>query len=775
MRLAIIATSTYADSGVLAAVPEAESQAELLARRLAERDSGFTVHVLPASRGMIDRLEALLASLSQPVESALFFFSGYVAVSDEDVPALVLDGERLSTLSLRRVRRLFAQITAQSFFVLDTMTAFGGDRSPHEVTALLREGFHLDRVDMHALVANRMGTGGRESVSAFSHLLAMTLDWQAGDQGLSPQELFLAMQGERSLFSRVESVEFEAARAPFFLLLPRGSQVFSIRPRPPSIPGGGAEARADAHAERGEFEEAFVQYTAALEQLGQGSSARHASLYAKVARALDAAGREEDSMRYFEAALTIDPELAAALQGAADLRLKWGDVREALALLRRWLRVEPNAEGAAERAARILVDSGEWAELASLYASVLDRVSDPAAAVTIALKVDSLYTDVLDQPELGFPALVRAAKLSPHDPRVHSRLSGAYEHRGEALRALDHALAAISGDPERPDYYRRAIRLFERCGEPDGAWNAACALEVLGKADVNESLLASAHRPNGLMLARDGLTEAHWERRVFCPERDPFVDQLWAILGDALFAVGLEAAAQKRRIVLLDPATEVDPKTSTVTLVKTVGWTARLLGVPLPEVHVLPGLRAPFVIPPSKDPVILVDRGLASGIDTPELAFLWSRQLTVVRPEHRAMTLFPSVPELAALFTAALSLANIPQLPFKGLEGDAKVFARGLRRHLTASQLYELENFAQAFPLREAQARVQGWARAVELAAARAALFACGNLELAASLVRRHPSGSIVAPEEQVRALLAFALGAEHTALRKHVGVLLQR
>jgi hypothetical protein len=51
------------------------------------------------------------ASVETPPSSVLFYFSGYAVVSEEDVPSLLLDGERLSTLSLKRVRRLLGQST----------------------------------------------------------------------------------------------------------------------------------------------------------------------------------------------------------------------------------------------------------------------------------------------------------------------------------------------------------------------------------------------------------------------------------------------------------------------------------------------------------------------------------------------------------------------------------------------------------------------------------------------------------------------------------------
>jgi hypothetical protein len=170
-----------------------------------------------------------------------------------------------------------------------------------------------------------------------------------------------------------------------------------------------------------------------------------------------------------------------------------------------------------------------------------------------------------------------------------------------------------------------------------------------------------------------------------------------------------------------------------------------------------------------------VSKALGSGFEMPELAFLWSRALTFLRKEHRPLLFFPSVPELAALLLAGLSLGRVAQGPFKTLEGDAKLFARGLKRHLPADGFARLQVLADAFPLREASARILAWARATELSANRAGLLACGNVELSAALIRRFPLGGLVEAELQVKDLLAYSVSAEYSSLRACLGVRVAR
>jgi tetratricopeptide (TPR) repeat protein len=672
MRVAILAASSYARSGRLPELVHLESQIEVLAQRLSERDAGFDVHVLAAERGLPERLEGLFTNPPAPVEALLFVFVGYVAVSEDGVPALVLDGERLATLSLRRLRRLVAEATPAACVVLDTVSAFEPVHAPADLVSMLGRTLAGGRDNIHLLASNREALDG---APPFTSLLALCLDWHAGGAGLSPEELFVAMRREEALFAQIPCAGLFPASGEFSVLLADAARAASAPPvtsLPP--PREEAGARGDALAAAGDFEGALVEYTEAIAHLGEKETPAHADLYVRIAAALGAVSRDDDALAYLEAAVDVDPGRAA------------------------------------ER-----------------------------------------------------------------DPEIRFRLAALNERCGDAYRALDHVVAGLRAHPGRVEGYRAALRLADRTGSPDRAWNAASALEVLGAADVNESLLAGAHRPDGLLPAQGTLSEEHWTSRLLCPERDPLVDGLFAALGDALVEVGLETARRRRRLVALDPSTEQDPATSTATLVKTLSWCARLLSVSVPKVHVLPELRNPFVVPTVERPTLLVSKALGSGLSMPELAFLWARQLVFVRPEHTAFRFFPEVSDLAALLLGTLSVAGREGSALRKLDGEPKLFARGLRRHLRPESKARLEDVARTFPLAEAGRRIQTWARAVELAAGRAGLLASGSVELAAELTRRHPLGGTLDVETQVKELLAYSVSAEYAALRAHLGVAVLR
>ncbi len=772
MRLAILAASTYANNQKLRELPQVEAELDVLGQRLTEPDAGFVVHIFSAQRGLAEGIEQLAQTFHEPIESLLFYFCGYAVVSDDRGPALLLDGERLSSLSVKRLRRLLAQLSPSALAILDTVSAFATEPAPREVVAALSLTLQSDESSLHQLLANRPLHSDLSSRSPFTSLVELVLDWQSNADGLSPEALHAAMRSEEALFSELPAVHYVAGSEPFHILHPGYRPVFSMpAPAGPMLDSADALERADALAAAGDYDNALVEYTVALGELGPGPSPRHSSLYVKIGVALRTVGRAQDALAYFDAALGIDEKNTAALSGAAELRAEARDADAALPLLERWLAIEPNALPAAGLAAKLLSESRRFTELARLYERVLPRVTEASVAVELSLDFAALCQDTLADPDRATAALEHAAKLAPNELRVREPLIGLCEARGDFERALTHVLAALRVSAPEPERYRAALRLFEKCHRPDGAWNAACVLEELGDADINESLLASTRRPEGLLPARGRIGDDEWSKKLFCSDRNELADELFTVLGEAAVEVGLETARRKRRLPLLDPNSAQDPEKSTATIAKTLLWTAKLLGLAVPRLYVSTELRGELFAPPERQPTLIASKSLGSGLELAELSFLWGRHLAFLRPEHRLTLYFPNVAELSELIIAALSLGGATELPFKKLDGDAKLFARGLKRHLSPQQLTRLKAVAERIRAHQAPHVALSWTRAVEMSTSRAGLLASGNLEIAAKMSERFPLGMQLSPAEQLSDLMAWCVSADYAALRERLGV----
>jgi hypothetical protein len=78
---------------------------------------------------------------------------------------------------------------------------------------------------------------------------------------------------------------------------------------------------------------------------------------------------------------------------------------------------------------------------------------------------------------------------------------------------------------------------------------------------------------------------------------------------------------------------------------------------------------------------------------------------------------------------------------------------------------------SENYPIHEIEHRVARWLRAVELAGGRVGLLACGDVSIAAELVKRHPVRGTTSEEDQVTDIMSFSVSDEYATLRGRLGV----
>ncbi|HEX6277902.1 MAG TPA: hypothetical protein VFZ53_32890 [Polyangiaceae bacterium] len=711
MRIAFIACSSYSQCQKLSELSSAEADVDLLGQRLSEPDAGFVVHSFRAERGLPEAVDQVLAEVSEPIDELLFYFSGYAVLNDERGPALLLDGERLSAFSLKRLRRVLAERARSSLAVLDTVPAFDGQTSPTDAVRTLASALADPSSGVHLLAASRPESGayGR---SPFSSLFELVLDWQSvSGTPVRVDGLYAAMQAEEALFAEVPAAEYFPGASPFELLRPFVPQ-WSEPPPPVAEPRAPEPVLAPPPAP-------------SLEALMPPDPDEATPVAVPVKKSLPPPlpkSKPSAPPPPPEAAPPPElpaPELAPPPEPPPPL--------------------PPTAPVAAPAPALPVPPPPPSRAPAPTVPSLPEPPSMPAT-----------------------PEAMRAIALE----RLTECLAD-----GRHADALGHARAALRLAARDTNTYRTLHLIFEKLGRPDGAWNVACVLDAFGAADVNESLLASLHRPEGLLAAKNILDDYEWKKRQLYPERDPAFDALFHALGAATVEVGAETAQRKRRLPALDAAAEQDPAKSTTTLARTLVWSARLLGMPTPKLFVVEGATPELTIAPTVEPTVLASKALGSGLGLPDLAFLWARRLVGFRPEHRIVTFLTNAAELEDFVRGAQVFGSGNERAFKRLEGDTKLFARGLKRHLRGVARGPLEEAAKSIALESIPAAVAAYRRSIDLAAARAGLLACGDLSLALRMTERFPQHCAFSPDEQAADLCVFAVSDEYAALRERLGV----
>ncbi|HEX3775378.1 MAG TPA: tetratricopeptide repeat protein [Polyangiaceae bacterium] len=855
MRLAICVATGYEQNSSLPKLPGTELDLEIVSQRLAQPDAGFIVHAFPAQRRLAEGIEQLIESLGQPLESLLFYFSGYALLDAERGPALLLDGERIGTLSLKRLRKIVQQYASEALVVLELISPPESRQTSEDLVSEVSSALIGFGSGASVLAAARPAHEA-SGASPFSNLLRMVLDWHDPSYTLSASALWAGMQAETALFDEIAAAAFTLGPSDPVLIHARAAETLG-RPSGAGDAAGAAdaavfpfeaptlqsfEAAGDALVERGEQLAALDQYEGARAQLAEEPGADHVRLYEKIATVLRKVERLEDARAYCEAALAIDPDAPAALDGVTDLSLELGDVERARAWLERWTAVDPkalialerllglqlaageheaaletrrriahastdpnraaeqlyaaalsaeealrdqkraldlyeealsfnpNATEVLERAERLLEQRREYERLAAIYEFSLERATSHELAQALARRLGDLCRQRLSDSGRAARALARSSELDPGNHSLFAELSRLFSAQGDYARAAEQARRALAAEP-KAEYLRLALRAFEKTGEADAAWNAANALEWLGEADINESLVASQHKPEGLLMARSNLADGDWSEAHLSGDIDPtLVELIWA-LRDAIVEIGVAAAKKQRDLPELDPAQAQDPAKSTTTLAKTLLWTSRLLAVQTPELYVVPEVRGELLGHPEKNPISVASRSVGSGLSLPELAFLWGRHLVQFRREHELSLFVPDADDQVAFLSAALAVGGSPEHEPRSLDGNAKRFAAGLKKHLRGPKVEHVKDIVRRQAKVDPVVRMRAYRKRAERAALRAGLLACGDIEIAARLSERFPSGREFRVEERRAELVSFSVSASYAHLRRRLGV----
>jgi hypothetical protein len=321
-----------------------------------------------------------------------------------------------------------------------------------------------------------------------------------------------------------------------------------------------------------------------------------------------------------------------------------------------------------------------------------------------------------------------------------------------------------------PEGYRFLLRHFEKKGDADAAYRAALCLDALGEADINESLLVTTHRPEGLQAVRGMLSYADWNERLCTGVVQAETTALLRTIAPALSRVGFQHVRRQRRDSALPDETRQELDKSTTTLAKTLHWVSRLLCIPVSELYVLPEFASSLGLTAgSERPLLTCARSLGSGFSLPELVFLWARELSFARPEEAALCYFPSASELSQLLLAALAVGGATSM--RSIDGDAKRIASSLKREVRGAALDALAAAAARIDPQHVVRYAADFMRASELTAGRVALVASGNLELGLALSERFPRGTVTQAAERRADLLRFTVSPELGQIRATLGV----
>jgi len=327
-------------------------------------------------------------------------------------------------------------------------------------------------------------------------------------------------------------------------------------------------------------------------------------------------------------------------------------------------------------------------------------------------------------------------------------------------------------DPADGEPYRALYQLYAHQQNFDAAFCACQALTVLGQANRNEARFYEAHRPRGMLQVKSRLANELWEAHLVSRSQDIAIDKIFEPLEEAALKLRIQQLKAARQAPHLDDRFKQDPASSTVTVVKTLGWAAGVLATRCPEIHVRNDLPESLVAVPARPPVSLAGRHVLTGLKQPEVTFLVGRHISLYRGPHYVKCLFSDPAQLSSVFFAAIRLVRPEASVPEEIQSDLDATLAPLAKNIERTQRDRLASAVHELLERGAEVDLARWSHAVDLTACRAGLLLCGDLGAAWTMINAHPASSCeVWAEEQLKELLLFSMSPEYFILRKALGI----
>ncbi len=450
------------------------------------------------------------------------------------------------------------------------------------------------------------------------------------------------------------------------------------------------------------------------------------------------------------------------------LRDKVGDPKRAAGAFEQVLDLDPSRLEAFERLVRVHTERRDWAALAKSYERMILRTPAEGEAEqkhALLFQLGLVYRDRVGDVPRALQAFRGALQIKPGDGTTRKALVELLLIARQMTDALDVVRAAIA---LRPDDAEACIDLCDvtmRLHAFDHAWRALDAASALG-ATLNGEAERFLHDFTAIPLstARVALAAAD-RKRLFHPKLDPLLTGIFALVTRAILRSPRVRATREQAGRALGPPLQAGTPDAE-RILAAVRRSAQLLGFSAPDLYARKTPAAVDGIPNA--PGLLVSLEACSALGDGPLAFLVTKQLAANDPELLSASIFPTLPELGALLSAAFHAVEPP----RGPEVDGGPFDRIVREALAPEDRERLRALVASAKAKDARFDVASWKRFADASATRVGLLLAGSLDAARRAMNSSPQvAGAMSPRDQLQELVVLQLGDTYGELRVAIGV----
>jgi tetratricopeptide (TPR) repeat protein len=459
---------------------------------------------------------------------------------------------------------------------------------------------------------------------------------------------------------------------------------------------------------------------------------------------------------------------------------------EAVELYNQALDEDPDNLKTFERIDKIMTAKKDWKSQERAYRRMIKRLGNEVPAEKRQMQValwhalGVIYRDRLKDVRAATQAFEVCVQLEPEGLQRHQILAELYQAQGpegyeKALKEYRFIIKTAKDPVQVAPQLKTLRKLYMDLNQYDRAWCVTSVLGFLRLADPEEQRFYEQYKPKGSVRAKARLNEELWQKKVYHPDEDRHISQVFAAISQSVAA----GKAVEHKQYGLKRKDRRDPTNDQLLFSKVFNYVSQVLNIAQPELYLKPESPGEMDMLNARDkgvlvPSFVVGANLLQGRPEKELAYVIGKKLALMRPDHfvRWPSVVPTVSELKVWFLTALKLAQ-PNVPIKADMEAVVNQTLGPLRAMVPPQLHEqLGVVVQQFLATKSEADLKRWSNAVDYTATRAGYLMCNDLEVAARLAQAEPvTVGNDDPKEKVRDLVQWTISDEYFNLREQLGL----
>jgi lipopolysaccharide biosynthesis regulator YciM len=430
-----------------------------------------------------------------------------------------------------------------------------------------------------------------------------------------------------------------------------------------------------------------------------------------------------------------------------------------------------------EKIDQILTQRKDWKNLERNYRKMLKRiVSGQKKELQIMLwhGLGEIYRTRLINLSAAAEAFEAACRLEPTNPTRHETLASLYEaDPNQWKKAVEHHNKLLDLKYDRVESFQSLYRIYMQSQQYDKAFCMAAALRFMYRASPEEQSFHEQYRQRGLVVAKRIIDDEAWRNQVADKNENQYISAIFRLISRyvaQIYAVEEKDKGFKKK-------DRVDFTQTKLNFTQRFQQVNQIMKVAVPLLYIQP-TRPGFdyeclIVDKQFMPAVVAGGDLLSDKSDKEIVFLLAKNLTYMRPEYfliRALKMNQATIKVilrSALVMVAPKLAVPP-----AEQGAVTQFVQKFISIIPQPIISQVKTVVERAISEGNDFSTTSWMQSVELAANRAGLLLCNDLEVAARMVQTDPTPlSPLTVKDKLKDLIRYAISEEYFQLRSSLGI----